>query len=125
MSLEAIYQAIANAHPLLLVDLQTGKIIHASPLAEQTFGYIPHGMNGVIAEELMPEGLRARHVAHRAEYARLPTIKRMGDRLGPLKALKKDGTEFDVEITLSPVRLMLDPPIDCAVLLVLDRSNHL
>jgi protein-histidine pros-kinase len=67
------------------------------------FGYGRAEMLGADVELLLPQRLRARHVAHRAAYDVEPRLRPMGSGLD-LVARRRDGGEFPVEISLSPVR---------------------
>jgi PAS domain S-box-containing protein len=70
--------------------------------AEATFGYARAELLGRPIELLRPERLRSRHVAYRAEYLAHPRTRPMGINLA-LVGRRKDGTEFPVEISLSPL----------------------
>ncbi|HMQ78052.1 MAG TPA: PAS domain S-box protein [Ignavibacteria bacterium] len=67
------------------------------------FGYTEAELYGRKIEMLMPERFSARHIKHRDEYQRNPKIRMMGEGR-ELKAKRKDGSEFDVEISLSPIK---------------------
>lgn len=84
---------------IVMVD-STGKIVIANPIAEQTFGYQPSELNGVVLEELLPQRYRGHHVSLRKGFNAHPEPRKMGFGRD-LTALKKDGTEFPVEISLS------------------------
>ena len=66
------------------------------------FGYEHAELIGQPVESLIPADLRAAHRSHRAAYAQAPKAGPMGARAG-LVGLRKDGTTFPVEISLSPV----------------------
>lgn len=85
---------------MLVVSLE-GTITMANRSAEELFGYEPGALLGLQVEQLIP-ARRRRHVGHRSAYARDPRIRPMGADLD-LHALRKDGTEFRVEISLGPV----------------------
>jgi protein-histidine pros-kinase len=55
-------------------------------------------------EVLVPERFRPQHKGHRAAYAESPKVHRMGAGMD-LKGRRRDGSEFDVEISLSPVSM--------------------
>ena len=66
------------------------------------FGYGHAELTGSSIERLVPSDLQAAHRGHRAGYARAPAARPMG--AGALLAgLRKDGTTFPVEISLSPL----------------------
>jgi PAS domain S-box-containing protein len=69
---------------------------------EEMFGYEHAEMIGRPVESLVPAGLRAGHRGHRATYAEAPAARPMGAGTR-LVALRKDGTTFPAEISLSPV----------------------
>jgi len=82
-----------------------GEITHANARVEDLFGYAPDDLIGETVEVLLPERFRTGHVAHRARYAADPRIREMGGELA-LYGRRRDGTEFPVEVGLSP--LMVD-----------------
>lgn len=84
---------------IVMVD-ETGMIVIANPIAEQVFGYDQGGLNGMTLEELLPVRYRDHHVSLRRGFNAHPELRRMGFGR-ELTALKKDGTEFPVEISLS------------------------
>src|SRR5215831_10277226 len=96
----AILEAAGQA--ILIVD-QGGTILSVNRQAETTFGYSRDRLIGTSLEMLLPARLRERHGAHRATYFRDPHIRPMGRGLD-LVALRADGTEFAVEISLSYVQ---------------------
>ena len=84
---------------IIIVD-ETGKIVIANPVAEQIFGYEKDGLNEMDIEILLPLRYRGRHMTFRQGFYHHPEPRRMG--VGrDLQALRKDGTEFPVEISLS------------------------
>ncbi len=93
---------IEAAPDAFVVVNDAGDIVLANTRAEQMFGYQPRELLGQQIELLMPIRHRGAHVGHRADYWQHPRLRRMGD--GPeLVGLRKDGTEFPVEINLSPL----------------------
>jgi PAS domain S-box-containing protein len=69
---------------------------------EEMFGYERGELTGQLVESLIPAELRAAHAAHRAGYARAPRTRAMGEGMR-LVGLRKDGTTFPVQVSLSPV----------------------
>ncbi|HSA93520.1 MAG TPA: PAS domain S-box protein [Terriglobales bacterium] len=100
---ERHFQAIVESAPdgIIMMD-PSGKIVLVNAHAEQMLGYARDELAGQPLEMLMPERFRSRHVAHRGEYMRQPVARTMAAGL-ELYALRKDGTEFPVDITLSPI----------------------
>jgi PAS domain S-box-containing protein len=84
---------------IVMVD-DTGRVAIANPVAEQLFGYETDGLNGMVMENLLPERYRKGHVNFRKAFNSDPHPRRMGFGRD-LTALRKDGTEFPVEISLS------------------------
>lgn len=92
-----IFQSMTEG--IIVVD-KTGSILVANPIAEQMFGYDNHQLTGLSIESLLPERYRGKHLSFRQQFNGHPTPRRMGTGRD-LAALKKDGTEFPVEISLS------------------------
>jgi PAS domain S-box-containing protein len=70
--------------------------------AERVFGYGREALVGQRIEILVPETLRSGHAAHRADYFRAPKVREMGAGY-ELSGRRKDGTQFPIEISLSPL----------------------
>ena len=87
---------------MIIIDEQ-GKIAIVNGQAEEMFGYQRSEMLGQRVEMLLPERLRRVHVGHRSGYGLDPRLRPMGQGQ-PLVARRKDGSEFPVEISLSPVK---------------------
>ena len=79
-----------------------GTLALANLRLEEMFGYEHGELIGRRVESLVPVDLQAGHRGHRAAYARAPRARPMGTR-PLLVALRKDGTTFPAEISLSPV----------------------
>jgi PAS domain S-box-containing protein len=92
-----IFQSMSEG--IIMVE-ESGKIAIANPVAEQLFGYDKNGLNGLMMEQLLPERYRKGHVNFRRAFNSDPHPRRMGFGRD-LTALRKDGTEFPVEISLS------------------------
>src|SRR5579863_4676518 len=69
---------------------------------EKLFGYQRNELLGEKVEKLIPEKVREGHSHHRQGYSSNPHPRAMGAGL-ELNALRKDGTEFPVEVSLSPI----------------------
>lgn len=83
------------------VDVE-GRILLVNEQAEKMFGYAEDEMVGLSIEALVPERFHEAHVQHRADYVREPRTRPMGAGL-ELFARRRDGSEFPVEISLSPM----------------------
>jgi PAS domain S-box-containing protein len=81
----------------------TGHIVIANSQAENLFGYGPGQLRGVVVDQLLPERFRHAHVGHRSRYFLQPRKRAMGSGLD-LWGRRLDGSEFPIEISLSPLR---------------------
>lgn len=88
---------------LVLVDT-TGRIAYVNSQAETLFGYPRSALSGKPLEVLLPERFRAAHMFHRDLYSSSPRTRPMGVGL-ELYGRHQDGTEFAVDISLSPLLL--------------------
>lgn len=86
----------------ILVSRADGQITEANSQAHEIFGYTRDELIGLHIEDLIPERFRDGHPAHRTNYASQPRTRPMGLGL-ELYARRKDGTEFPVDIMLSPI----------------------
>src|SRR5947209_3192865 len=91
----------ASTDGLLLVDA-AGAIALVNDRIEEMFGYGRADLVGKPVEVLLPEAFRQVHVAHRHRFLGQPRTRPMGAGLS-LSGRRKDGTEFAVEISLSPL----------------------
>lgn len=82
---------------------QEGEIVRANPAAKKMFGYQGGSLIGYKIETLVPDRFKGHHSKHRSDFFDQPNYRPMGLGLD-LYARKKDGTEFPVEISLSPYK---------------------
>ena len=97
----------------VVVDAQ-GTIIFANVQIARTFGYAPGELMGRPVELLLPQRFRGGHAEHRARFALQPKPRAMGEGL-TLFGQHKNGHEFPVEISLSPVQSDEGPLVVAAV----------
>lgn len=97
------YRAVFDAAPdgIVLVE-SDGSIRDVNLCALRMFGYERGELIGRLVEMLVPRAQQKKHVDHRHHYMDFPRTRPMGVGL-ELKGLRKDGTEFPVEISLSPM----------------------
>ena len=96
------YRAVFEASPdaTLIVGAE-GMILDVNEQAVRMFGWSREALTGASVERLVPARKRGLHLEHRKRYVRQPRNRPMGAGL-ELRAVRKDGTEFPVEISLSP-----------------------
>ncbi|MEO8671825.1 MAG: PAS domain S-box protein [Tahibacter sp.] len=94
--LESMPDAIVIVNPM-------GRIVLVNNQGERLFGYAAGELLGKPIEHLLPSRLHAAHTAHRTRYFAEPRKRAMGANI-ELHGRRKDGAEFPVEISLSPVQ---------------------
>jgi PAS domain S-box-containing protein len=100
---EKNFTTLVESAPDAIIGVdRSGRIILVNSEAERVFGYTRREMVGQPIELLVPERFRETHPAKRAEYYKQPAVLPMGSGL-ELKARRKDGTEFPVEVSLSAI----------------------
>ncbi len=85
----------------ILISDSKGSITRINPNGAKLFGYETDELVGQLIEKLIPHRLKAKHVMHRSGFMHNPHARSMGKELD-LFGLKKDGSEFPIEISLSP-----------------------
>jgi len=100
---EVFFRNLLESAPdaMIIVDEQ-GRMVLVNGQALRMFAYEREEMIGQAVDILLPEAQRIAHVGHRDAYLGAPRLRPMAQDLD-LVGLRKDGSEFPVEISLSPV----------------------
>ncbi|MCI0624159.1 MAG: PAS domain S-box protein [Acidobacteria bacterium] len=100
---EENFKALLESAPDAMVIInEEGKILIVNSQTEKLFGYGREELYGQTVEMLIPGRFRGRHLGHRTEYIRKPKTRAMGAGL-ELYGLRKGGSEFPIDISLSPL----------------------
>ena len=100
---EAAFRGLlASARGAMVIVDNHGKIVLANAQTESLFGYTPQELTGRGVDTLIPKRFHDQHHGHRGGFFGNPRARPMGTGLD-LWAIRKDGTELPVEISLSPL----------------------
>lgn len=103
LGMKILFEGLFEFAPDAIVVVNSeGRILQVNAQAEKMFGYAPEELLGKPVEVLIPGRFRKRHKEHIKNYFLKPRIRLLGAEL-ELYALRKDGTEFPVDIALGPI----------------------
>jgi PAS domain S-box-containing protein len=114
MSDERFRQTFESAPNAIILVNQKGDIVQVNSQVEKYFGYQPEELIGQSVDRLVPQRYSTVHPGHRTGFFSKPQVRPMG--VGrDLYALRKDGSEFPVEIGLAPI-ITQDGTLVCATI---------
>ena len=120
---DAKFRALLESAPdaMVIVD-ESGSIVLVNGQVESLFGYSREELMGQPIERLMPARFQGGHVGHRTRYFREQSTRPMGAELA-LYGQRKDGSEFPIEVSLSPLQTESGLLVSSAIRDITDRHR--
>jgi PAS domain S-box-containing protein len=117
------YRDLLEAAPDALIEVDNrGRIVLANQSVKRLFGYEPGELLGKSVDVLVPDQFKSVHGERRQSFMGAPSIRPMGSGL-KLSARRADGSEFPVEITLSPMQMADGIHVAAAVRDISEREH--
>lgn len=120
---ESMFRALLESAPdAMVIADRNGRITLVNKQTEVLFGYTREELVDRPIETLVPQRLHGRHIQHRTGYFAAPALRPMGMDLD-LFGVRHDGSEFPVEISLSPLQTEQDLLVCAAIRDVTERRE--
>lgn len=113
---------LETAPDATIIANKQGEIVLVNQQTQAMFGYKKGELIGRPVEILVPLDLRHQHTDHRASYYKEPRVRSMGAGL-ELYAVRKDGSQFPVEISLSPLETTEGMLVSAAIRDITERKK--
>lgn len=118
---EASFRAVLESAPdAMIITDSRGRILLLNAQTERVFGYPQEELVNQPVEILLPKELRSLHERHRTDYLGSPRTHPMGSGL-QLFAVRRNGSRFPVEVSLSPIEIDGETLVISAVRDITDR----
>lgn len=114
---------LESAPDAMIIVGPDGRIMLANAQTDRMFGYPREDLIGREVEMLLPPRFRGKHVQHRNSYFAEPAVRRMGLNMD-LFGLHRDGTEFPIDVSLSPLRLDETQCVSAAIRDITERKEY-